>query len=60
MVTSLKDRQRKIECKYKRLIGNTIDKMNDSTMSELWVELNKLKAQMAADFDKAGIDFNES
>ena len=60
MACSLKDKQRRIERKYKRLIGQTIDRMQDNTMEELCVELDKLKAQMASDFEKAGIKLSEN
>ncbi len=60
MAHSLKDKQRKIERKYKRLIGQTINKMKDSTWDELMVELNKLKSQMKEEFEKAGIHLSES
>ncbi len=60
MASSLKDKQRKIERKYKKLIGQTIEKMQNNTMEELWVELNKLKSEMKEDFEKAGIRLGES
>ena len=60
MAITLKDRQKKIERKYKRLIGQTITKMKDNTWDELMVELNKLKSQMKEDFEKAGIHLSES
>lgn len=60
MAHSLKDKQRKIERKYKRLIGQTINKMKDNTWDELMVELNKLKSQMKEEFEKAGIHLSES
>lgn len=60
MACSLKDKQRKIERKYKRLIGQTIDRMKDNTWEELMVECNKLKAQIASDFEKAGIKLSEN
>ena len=60
MAHSLKDKQRKIERKYKRLIGQTINKMKNNTWDELMVELNKLKSQMKEEFEKAGIHLSES
>lgn len=55
-----KVRQNRIEKKYSKLIAKTIDRMKDCKMSELWVELDKLKSQMALDFEKAGIKLSES
>ncbi len=60
MATSLKDKLRKIERKYSKLIGKTIEKMKDNTMQELWVELGKLEEKMAIDLEKAGIKLSES
>lgn len=60
MATSLKDKLRKIERKYSRLIGKTIERMKDNTMQELWVELGKLEERMAIDLGKAGIKLSES
>ncbi len=60
MATSLKDKLRKIERKYSRLIARTIDRMKDNTMQELWVELGKLEERMALDLEKAGIKLSES
>lgn len=60
MAHSLKDNKRKIERKYKRLIGQTIDRMKDNSWDELVVELNKLKAQMKEEFEKAGILLSEN
>lgn len=60
MATSLKDKKRKIERKYSKLIGATIERMKDKTMQELWVELGKLEERMAVDLEKAGIKLSES
>ena len=44
-----------IEKKYERLIGATIKRMKNKSMAELWQELDKLKANMKEDFERAGI-----
>lgn len=38
-----------IEKKYERRIGNTIKRMKNKSMAELWVEFDKLKEQMRKD-----------
>ena len=48
-------RKRRIEKKYDKLIAETIKRMKESTMGELWAELDKLKAQMREDYKKAGV-----
>lgn len=60
MARLLKNKKMKIERKYKRLIGQTIDRMKDNAWDELMVELNKLKAQMKEEFEKAGIFLSEN
>lgn len=55
MSRSQKIKRRRIENKYSRLIDETIQRMQDAKMSELWQELDKLKYQMMQDFNKAGI-----
>lgn len=50
-----KIKQRRIEKKYSKLIDETIQRMGESRMCDLWVELDKLKEQMRLDFIKAGI-----
>lgn len=55
MANSQKVKRQRIEKKYDKLISETIERMKDNTMQELWVELDKLKAQMKDDFIKAGI-----
>lgn len=55
MANSQKVKRQRIEKKYDKLISETIERMKDNTMQELWVELDKLKAQMKDDFLKAGI-----
>lgn len=55
MSRSQKIKRKRIEKKYSKLIDETIQRMQDVTMGELWVELDKLKEQMRLDFIKAGI-----
>lgn len=45
----------KIINKYDKLINETIERMKDQTMEELWCELDKLKQEMANEFELAGI-----
>lgn len=54
MVT-LKDKRRKIERKYSKLIDKLIEEYKDKTMGELWAKFEELKIQMKNDFDKAGV-----
>ncbi len=56
MTRAQKKAKKTIINKYNRLIGQTIKRMGDNTMGELWVELDKLKAEMQAEFEKAGIE----
>ena len=55
MANSKKVKQNRIEKKYDRLINDLIQSMQENTMQELWVELDKLKAQMNEELIKAGI-----
>lgn len=55
MANSKKVKQNRIEKKYERLINDLIQSMQENTMQELWVELDKLKAQMYEELIKAGI-----
>lgn len=55
MANSKKVKQNRIEKKYERLINGLIQSMQDNTMQELWVELDKLKAQMHEELKKAGL-----
>lgn len=48
-------KQKEIEAKYEKLIGDTIERMKENTMAELWVELEKLKMEMGKEFDNLGI-----
>lgn len=48
-------KREKIEKKYSRLIANTIERMKDRPMEELWPELDKLKAKMAEECESKGI-----
>ena len=48
-------KQKEIEVKYEKLIGDTIERMKENTMAELWKELDKLKMEMGKEFDSLGI-----
>lgn len=48
-------KQKEIEAKYEKLIGDTIERMKENTMAELWEELDKLKIEMGKEFDSLGI-----
>lgn len=48
-------KQKEIEAKYEKLIGDTIERMKENTMAELWEELDKLKMEMGKEFDSLGI-----
>lgn len=48
-------KQKEIEVKYEKLIGDTIERMKENTMAELWEELDKLKMEMGKEFDSLGI-----
>ncbi len=56
MTRKQKKTKKAIINKYDRLIGQTLKRMGDNTMSELWAELDKLKAEMQSEFEKAGIE----
>ena len=56
MANSTRVRRRHIEKKYEKLIGKLLKEMKDKTMGELWSEMDKLKAQMADEFERAGIE----
>ena len=45
-----------IEAKYEGLIAETLERMKERTMAELWAALEALKAEMAAEAEKAGVD----
>lgn len=55
MSRSQKIKRKRIEKKYSKLIDETIQRMGESRMCDLWAELDKLKEQMRLDFIKAGI-----
>lgn len=51
----LKIKQRRIERKYEKLIGNLVEEYKDRSMGELWEKFEEVKLQMKQEFDKAGI-----
>lgn len=46
-----KDRENKIIAKYDKLVAKTLEEYKDRTMGELWVELDRLKAEMAKELN---------
>lgn len=46
---------KEVERKYSKKIGKLLDKMQNNTMEELWVELDKIKQQMQKEMDEIGI-----
>lgn len=60
MANLLRTRKRRIEKKYEKLIGQKLKQMKDNTMGEFWAELDKLKQQMAEEFEKAGVKLEHS
>lgn len=60
MANLLKVKRNRIEKKYLKLIDETIKRMGNNTMQELFAEFDKLKIQMKEDFDKAGIVLDET
>lgn len=55
-----KETLQSIEKKYSLRIDRLIKRMSNATMSELWVELDKLKEKMRKDLEKAGIDLEDN
>lgn len=51
----LKIKQRRIERKYEKLIGDLVEEYKDRSMGELWAKFEEVKLQMKQEFDKAGI-----
>ena len=59
MANLQRSRRRRIEKKYEKLIGKKIKEMKDKTMGELWEEFDKLKEQMAREFEMCNIDLKQ-
>ena len=56
----VKAKRRRIERKYEKKIGELIEQYKDKTMGELWSKFDELKLQMKQEFDKAGINLENS
>ena len=50
-----KVRLNRLEKKYSKLINECIKRNKDKTMQELWVELDKIKADMKAEMEAKGL-----
>ena len=56
MASKEKVRLNRLEKKYSKLIDECIKRNKDKTMQELWVELNKIKADMKAEMEAKGLN----
>lgn len=55
MASNEKVRLNRLEKKYSKLINECIKRNKDKTMQELWVELDKIKADMKAEMEEKGL-----
>ena len=51
-----KVKMNRLEKKYSKLIDECIKRNKDKTMQELWVELDKIKADMKAEMEEKGLN----
>ena len=51
-----KVKMNRLEKKYSKLIDECIKRNKDNTMQELWVELDKIKADMKAEMEAKGLN----
>ena len=51
-----KVKMNRLEKKYSKLIDECIKRNKDKTMQELWVELDKIKADMKAELEEKGLN----
>ena len=51
-----KVRLNRLEKKYSKLINECIKRNKDKTMQELWVELDKIKADMKVEMEEKGLN----
>ena len=51
-----KVRLNRLEKKYSKLIDECIKRNKDKTMQELWVELDKIKADMKVEMETKGLN----
>lgn len=56
MASKEKVRLNRLEKKYSKLIDECIKRNKDKTMQELWVELDKIKADMKAEMEAKGLN----
>ena len=56
MANSEKVRLNRLEKKYSKLINECIKRNKDKTMQELWVELDKIKADMKVEMEAKGLN----
>lgn len=56
MASKEKVRLNRLEKKYSKLINECIKRNKDKTMQELWVELDKIKADMKAEMEEKGLN----
>lgn len=51
-----KVKMNRLEKKYSKLINECIKRNKDKTMQELWVELDKIKADMKTEMEEKGLN----
>ena len=56
MASKEKVRLNRLEKKYSKLINECIKRNKNNTMQELWVELDKIKADMKAEMEEKGLN----
>ena len=56
MASKEKVRLNRLEKKYSKLIDECIKRNKDKTMQELWVELDKIKADMKVEMEAKGLN----
>lgn len=56
MASKEKVRLNRLEKKYSKLIDECIKRNKDKTMQELWVELDKIKADMKTEMEEKGLN----
>ena len=56
MASNEKVRLNRLEKKYSKLINECIKRNKDKTMQELWVELDKIKADMKVEMEAKGLN----
>lgn len=56
MASKEKVRLNRLEKKYSKLIDECIKRNKNKTMQELWVELDKIKADMKTEMEEKGLN----